>query len=74
MFDSIFVNNLQQALGNNLWPVELTNCNYRTRLLQQTEYMLGTNKVGQYSLVEASCKKWPKNGSDQDNDEYELPI
>jgi hypothetical protein len=24
--------------------------------------------------VEASCKKWPKNGSDPYNDEYELFI
>jgi hypothetical protein len=24
--------------------------------------------------MEASCKKWPENGSDLNNDEYELPI
>jgi hypothetical protein len=26
--------------------------------------------TNQYSLVETSCKKWPKNGSDPYNDEY----
>jgi hypothetical protein len=32
------------------------------------------NKAKQYSLVEASHKKWLKNGNDQDNYEYELLI
>ncbi len=32
------------------------------------------NRVNQYSLVKASCKKWPENESDLDDDEYELPI
>jgi hypothetical protein len=35
IFDSDLVNNLQQSHGDNLWPVELTNRNYRTRLLCQ---------------------------------------
>jgi hypothetical protein len=35
---------------------------------------LGTNKPNQYSLVETSNKKWPKNESDLKNDTYELPI
>ncbi len=35
---------------------------------------MGTNKVDEYSLVEVSNKKWPKNESDPKNDEYELPI
>ncbi len=52
----------------------LTNCNYRTHLLWQVEYLLGMNKAKQYSLVEASHKKWLKNGNDQDNYEYELLI
>jgi hypothetical protein len=30
--------------------------------------------VDQYSLVEASLKKWLENESDIDDDEYELPI
>jgi len=30
--------------------------------------------VEQYSLVEASCKKWLENESDLNDDEYELPI
>jgi hypothetical protein len=34
IFDSDFVNNLWQALGNNLWPAESINCNYKTRLLR----------------------------------------
>lgn len=36
--------------------------------------MLGTNRVNQYSLVEASCKKWPKTENDLDDNKYELPI
>jgi hypothetical protein len=36
--------------------------------------MLGTNIMNQYSLVEASCKKWPKNESDQNDYKYELHI
>jgi hypothetical protein len=36
MFDSDFMNNLQQALGDNLWPTKLTNRNYMTHLLCQT--------------------------------------
>jgi hypothetical protein len=32
------------------------------------------SRVNQYSLIEATCKKWPKNESDLDDDEYELPI
>jgi hypothetical protein len=35
MFDSNFVNNLQQALGDNLWPTKPTNRNYMTHLLCQ---------------------------------------
>ncbi len=66
--------NLRQAPGNNLWLVELTNCNYRTHLLCQAKYLLGMNKPNQYSLVEISNKKWPENESDLENDEYELPI
>jgi hypothetical protein len=74
MFDLIFMNNLQQVPNNNPWPVEPTNHNYKIRLLQQIEYLLGMNGVEQYSLVEASCKKWLKNGNDLDDDEYELSI
>jgi hypothetical protein len=48
MFDLVFVNNLQQAPGDNLGPVELINHNYRTRLLLQAKYMLGMNKMEQY--------------------------
>jgi hypothetical protein len=33
MFDSDFVNNMQQALRDNPWLVELANRNYRTHLL-----------------------------------------
>jgi hypothetical protein len=36
--------------------------------------MLGMNKVEQYSLVEASSKKWFENENDPNDDEYELPI
>jgi hypothetical protein len=34
IFDSNFVNNLRQTPRDNLWPVESTNRNYRTRLLR----------------------------------------
>jgi hypothetical protein len=64
MFDSDFVNNLQQALGNNLWLVELTNYNYRTHLLHQVEYLLGMNKSYQYSMVETLNKRWLENEND----------
>jgi hypothetical protein len=74
MFDLDFVNNLQQVHGDNLWPIELTNRNYKTHLLHQKKYLLGMSKMDQYSLVEATCKKWPENESDLDDDEYELPI
>jgi hypothetical protein len=74
MFDLDFVNNLQQVPGDNPWPTELTNYNYRTYLLCQVEYILGMNKVDQYSLVKESNKKWPENESDLKDDEYELPI
>jgi hypothetical protein len=36
--------------------------------------MLGMSGVDHYSLVEITCKKWPKNGSDPNDNEYELPI
>jgi hypothetical protein len=36
--------------------------------------MLGMNKANQYSLVEASHKKWLENESDRDDNEYEVPI
>jgi hypothetical protein len=32
------------------------------------------SKGDQYSLVEASCKKWPENESDSNDDKYELFI
>jgi len=74
MFDPNFMNNLRQVLGDNLWPTEPTNQNYRTCLLHQAEYLLGTSKVDQYSLVEAAHKKWIENENDLNYDEYELPI
>jgi hypothetical protein len=45
MFDSDFMNNLQQAFGDNLWPTKPTNRNYKTHLLRQVEYLLGMNKA-----------------------------
>jgi hypothetical protein len=42
--------------------------------IHQTKYLLGTSKVDQYSLVVITCKKWPDNENDLDNDEYELLI
>jgi hypothetical protein len=38
IFDSVFVNNLRQALRNNLWPIELTNRNYNTHLLHRANF------------------------------------
>jgi hypothetical protein len=73
MFDLDFVNILWQAFGDNPWQVEPTNQNYKTRLLHQVKYLLGTNKTNHYSLEEASCKKWLKIESEW-NDEYEMPI
>jgi len=32
------------------------------------------NKMNQYSLVELSCKKWPKNENDKNDDACEVPI
>ncbi len=74
MFDLKFMNNLWQALRDNLWLVEPTNYNYKTKLLCQAKYLLETSKVDQYSLVEASHKKWLENEGDPDDNEYELPI
>jgi hypothetical protein len=58
MFNSDFVNNLRQALGDNPWLAKPTNQNYRTCLLRQEEYLLATNKLEQYSLVDVSNNKW----------------
>ncbi len=74
MFNLDFVNNLQQALRDNPWPIELKIWNNMTRLLRQEKYLSGTSGVDQYSLVEIAHKKWPKNKNDPDDDEYELPI
>lgn len=41
MFDEDFQNNLQQALGYNLWPTHPTNWNYKIQLLKQTNCLLG---------------------------------
>jgi hypothetical protein len=35
---------------------------------------VGTNIADQYSLIETSHKKWPKNEIDPNDDEYELLI
>jgi hypothetical protein len=67
MFDPNFMNNLQQAFGDNPWPVKLINWNYRTHSLHQTKYLLGMNKTKQYSLVEVACKKWLEIKSDLDD-------
>ncbi len=74
MFDLDFVNSLWQAPRDNLWLGEPINQNYKTHLLHQAEYLLGTSKANQCSLVEAAHKKWPNNENDLDDDEYELPI
>jgi len=68
------MNNLQLAFDDNPWPTELKNHNYMTHLLHQAKYLLGTNIVDQYSLVETSHKKGPKNESDPNDYEYELLI
>jgi hypothetical protein len=34
---------------------------------------VGDKRKEQYSLVEASNKKWTENGSNPNDDEYELP-
>ncbi len=60
MFDPIFMNNLQQAFDNNSWRTKPTNHNYKTHLSHQVEYPFGTDKVEQYSMVEASCKNGMK--------------
>jgi len=44
IFDSVFVNNLRQALRNNLWLVELTNRNYNTHLLRRANFYWGQTK------------------------------
>jgi hypothetical protein len=52
MFDSTFVNDLQQVLGDNLWLAKPTNHNSKTCLLHQSKYLLGMNKPDQYSIEE----------------------
>jgi len=74
MFDLIFVNNLQPIPSDIPWPIESTNYNHRTHLLRQAKYFLGMNRVDQYSLIKASCKKWLKNEIDLNDNEYELLI
>jgi len=57
-----------------LQPTELTNRNYKIHLLRRAKILLGKNKAYQYSLVEMSNKKWPRNESDPKDNECELPI
>jgi hypothetical protein len=74
MFDLDFVNNLRQVLGDNPWLVKSINQNYTICLLRKVEYLSGTNKVDQFSLVEAACNKCLEYESDANDDKYELPI
>ncbi len=71
MFDLDFMNNLRQAHGDNPWPTELMNYNYKTCVLCQEKYLLGMNHLEHYALIKASQNKWPKNVSDLEDDEYE---
>jgi hypothetical protein len=52
MFSPNFVNNLWQAPWDNPWLAKPTNYNCKTRLLHQAKYLLGMNKLDQYSLEE----------------------
>jgi hypothetical protein len=74
MFDSNFVNNLWQAPKDNPCLAKPINHNYRTRLLREEKYLLGMNKANQYSLVETSNKKWPKNENDWKDNKYKSHI
>jgi hypothetical protein len=73
MFDEFFFNSLLQPLGDNPWPTHLTNQNYRTRFLSQSNYLLGFVFLNKYSLEIIINKKWLENQNDSDEDEYESP-
>jgi hypothetical protein len=61
MFDKKKINNLQQALGDNPWPTHLTNRNYKTWLLRQTNYLLRFFSQNKYGLETTMIKKLPDN-------------
>lgn len=72
MFNLDFMNNLWQAHGDHPWPTKLMNYNHKTCVLNQVKYLLDMNHLKQYALTETSWKKWPKNASDLEDNEYEL--
>jgi len=71
MFDEDFLNSLLQPSKDNPWSAHLTNQNYRTWNLKQSNYLLGFVFPNKYSFKIAINKKWPKNQSDPKEDEYE---
>jgi hypothetical protein len=68
MFDEDFSNSLLHPLGDNPWLSHLTNQNYKTQFLKQSDYVLGFVSSNKYSLDIAINKKWQENqiGSKED--------
>jgi hypothetical protein len=50
MFDEDFFNILLKLLVDNPWPTHLTNQNYKTQLLRQSNYLLGFVSPNKYCL------------------------
>jgi hypothetical protein len=73
MFNEDFLNSLLHPPGNNSWLAHLTNQNYRTQLLRQSNYLLGFVSPNKYSLEIAIKKKWPDNQNDLEEDYYKSP-
>jgi hypothetical protein len=71
MFDEDFLNNLQQASGNNPWPTHPTNWNYKIQLLKQTNCLLGFVFHNKYALKNTIEKKWLENQTNLKEDSYE---
>jgi hypothetical protein len=70
MFDEDFLNNVLQPPKDNPWPTHSTNYNYRIWLLRHFDYLLGFVSPNKYSLEIVINKKWPKNQSNSEEDEY----
>ncbi len=70
MFNQIFVNNLQPTFDDNPWPTKLKN----HKPIYYTKQNIYWGRTQHANIVETSHKKWPKNESDPNDDEYELLI
>ncbi len=72
MFISKFLNNLPQPLGNNPWPKDPTNKNFKTQFHQQCDYLLGFQVFSKIKDLVLE-KKRLRNDIDVKDDPYKTP-